>query len=211
MAAVFGNYNQRSLPRSGVEGSYGLYNTAVNQQASDYGNIMQGYKDLASSPGYQNVANLAVTGGYSPEDQASIRERGISPIRSIYASANRDIERQKALQGGYSPNYAAVKAKMAREMSDTISNKTNDINAGLAERIAQNKIGLAPTFAAQGEKPLQMQASLYGTTPALSNLFGSQALQAAQLQNNINQAPAISPYGPGMAPVSKRINGGYFG
>jgi hypothetical protein len=29
--------------------------------------------------------------------------------------------------------------------------------------------------------------SLYGTTPALAQLFGNQALQGAQFQNQINQ------------------------
>jgi len=190
-----------SSAAGGVTGAYGLANTAINQQAGDYSNIMKGYQDLASSPGYQNTANLAMSGGYSPEDISSIRERGISPIRSIYASANRDVDRQKAIQGGYSPNYAAVKAKMAREMSDTISNQETNVNAGLAERIAQNKIQMAPQFAAQAEKPLQNQQSLYGTTPALSSLFGNQALQAAQLQNNINQAPQVNPA------VSKSMSG----
>jgi len=190
---IGGNPNQQPLaPSGGVTGAYGLYNTAVNQQANDYSNIMQGYKDLSSSPGYANVANLAQTGGYSDSDQANIRERGISPIRSIYASANRDVDRQKAIQGGYSPNYGAVKAKMAREMSDQVSNATTNVNATLAQNIAQNKMQMAPQFAAQGEKPLQNMQSLYGTTPALSSLFGNQALQSAQLQNNINQAPAVN-------------------
>lgn len=178
---------------SGVAGSYGLYNTAVGQQAGDYSSIMQGYKNLSSTPGYQNLASLATTGGYSPEDIANIRERGISPIRSIYASAQQNVERNKALQGGYAPNYGAVQAKLAREMSGAIGDQTTKVNADIAQRVAQNKIGLAPTFAAQEEAPLKAQQSLYGTTPALSNLFGNQALQAAQLQNQINQAPAISP------------------
>lgn len=176
----------------GITGAYGLYNTAVDQQAQDYSRIMQGYQNLSSSPAYQNLADLSSTGGYSEADKADLRARGVSPIRSVYASANRDVDRQKALQGGYSPNYNAVKAKMAREMSDTISNQTQNVNADIASRVAQNKIGLAPTYANMTAEPLKAQQSLYGTTPALSNLFGNQALNAAQLQNNINQAPAVN-------------------
>lgn len=195
MAINFGysgnQYPQQQQSLGGIPGSYGLYNTAVNQQAGDYSNIMQGYKDLASSPAYQNTANLAATGGYSDADQANIRERGISPIRSIYASAQQNVDRNKALQGGYSPNYNAVQAKMAREQSGAISDATTNVNAQLAQNIAQNKMQMAPQFAAQASKPLEGQQSIYGTTPALSNLFGNQALQAATLQNNINQSPAI--------------------
>jgi hypothetical protein len=204
-------------PGSGVTGSYGLYNTAVGQQATDYGNIMKGYQNLSSSPGYQNTANLAQTGGYSDADQAAIRERGISPIRSIYASAQQNVDRNKALQGGYSPNYGAVQAKMSRDMSTQIGDQTTKVNADLAQNIAQNKMQMAPQFAAQAAQPLQNQQSLYGTTPALSNLFGNQALQAGQLQNNINQAPAITPYGTpnspysGTAPKPILSGGGYFG
>lgn len=179
-------------PLGGITGAYGLYNTAVGQQAGDYSRIMQGYQNLGSNPAYQNLADLSTTGGYSEGDKADLRARGVSPIRSVYASANRDVDRQRALQGGYSPNYNAVKAKMAREMSDTISNQTQNVNADIASRVAQNKIGLAPTYANMASEPLKAQQSLYGTTPALSSLFGNQALNAAQLQNNINQAPAVN-------------------
>lgn len=167
---------------------YKLYNTAVEQQSGDYGNIMQAYKDLLK-PGssISNLNELSRTGGYSPEDIANIRERGISPIRSVYAGANRDVDRQRALQGGYSPNYAAVKAKMARELSDTVANHTTNINADLAQRIAQNKLSIAPSAASSSMEPIRGMASLYGSTPGLASLYGNQALQGAQLQNQINQ------------------------
>jgi hypothetical protein len=200
---IFANYTSPSAPASGdqfpgVTGAYGLYNTAVGQQAQDYGNIMAGYQNLPSTPGYQNTANLAATGGYSDQDKEDIRARGISPIRSIYSSAQQNVDRNKALQGGYSPNYNATQAKMARDESQQISDATTNVNATLAQNIAQNKIGLAPTYAAQETAPLEGQKSLYGTTPALASTFGTQALQAANLQNNINQSPAIgSGYGGG--------------
>jgi hypothetical protein len=219
---------------------YNLYNSAVDQQAGDYDSIMAGYRNLlnetnanpgtyspelatyAPSADYTaaigNMAGLAATGGYSDADKANIRARGVSPIRAVYANANRDIDRQRGLQGGYSPNFGALKAKMAREMSSTLADKTTDVEAGIAERVAQNKIGLASPYAAQTAQqsdvanrttaenadrmnrasefnlrnPLETKAnvlqgmtSLYGTTPALSSLFGSQANQAAQLENSI--------------------------
>lgn len=190
-SSIFDNYqNQRQPPPrnlGGIPGSYGLYNTAIEQQAGDYGNIMNAYKGLQNGPAVQNLQDLATTGGYSEADKQNIRERGISPIRSIYSSANRDIDRQRSLQGGYSPNYTASKAKMAREQSNIISDKVTDVNAQLAQNVATNRINTAGTYANAAIQPVQGQQSLYGTTPALASTFGNQALGAAQLQNQINQ------------------------
>lgn len=216
MASIFGAYDPRSVaglqpyPKPSSAGlaapgnltdPYKLYNTAVQQQAGDYSNIMKGYQDLLSkgpssdqAAATRNLGELATTGGYSPEGIAAIRARGISPIRSIYASANRDVDRQRALQGGYSPNYNAVKAKMARELSDTIANKTTDVEGMIAQNVAQNRLSAGGAYAnaanQESQVPLEAlrgQVSLYGTTPALANLFGNQALAGAQFQNQINQ------------------------
>jgi hypothetical protein len=166
---------------------YKVYNTGVQQQAGDYSNIMDEYKKLL---------DLSKTGGYSDTDIANIRERSISPIRSVYAGANRDVDRQRALQGGYSPNYAAVKAKMAREQSDVIGNQTTNINADLAQRIAQNKLSSIP-------QAISGMTSLYGTTPALSSLYGNQALQGAQLQEQIKQRKSQQ----GLGTISRLMSG----
>lgn len=165
-------------------GEYKLFNSAVAKQAQDYDDIMGGYKNLLSTasatnkplsfsnytpekydynPGdnvtgsLANLRDLSETGGYSSQDIANLRARGISPIRSIYSSANREIDRNRALKGGFSPGYGAVKAKLAREQSDSIANQMTNVNAGIAERVAQNKIGLAGTYAnaAQAESALR--------------------------------------------------------
>lgn len=209
--------------------SYNIANTATEQQAGDYGNIMNAYKNLLSSsqgitpysasgarqPAIQNLAGLAQTGGYDAAGLADLRERAISPIRSIYAGANRDVDRQRALQGGFSPNYAATKAKMARELSSGISDQMRNVNADIAERVASGRMAAASPYAnilnaqagAEDEasqfnrqivpnmklNALQGMTSLYGTTPALVNTFGNQALQAAQLQNQVNQQNKQNP------------------
>lgn len=201
--------------------SYQTKDLATEQQAGDYSNIMQGYKDLlAASKNGNNFAysqspdsiaslamnkNLGETGGYSTQDIQDLRARGISPIRSVYANAQRNVDRNRVLQGGYSPSYNAATAKMAREQSEQIANQMTNVNAGIAENVARNKIGASSTYGslAQSENalrnsmkndPLNAQAnalqgmtSLYGTTPALVNTFGNQALQGASLQNEITQ------------------------
>lgn len=118
--------------------SYGdpnSYANAAKRQTNDYDFIMANYKKMFDAPSstpisytgspdvtsaMTNLKGLAETGGYSEQNINDIRARGISPIRSIYANAQRNLERQRVLQGGYSPNMAAATSKMAREQSDII-------------------------------------------------------------------------------------------
>lgn len=312
MAGSFaGNYNinpRTGLPYSGapspppnaVDNQYKLYDAGVRTQASDYDNIMGGYRNIlnntsAGAPraftpynpaqlgpatqikpqtvaynpsasvldSIKNLKGLADTGGYTDQGIADLRARGISPIRAIYANAQRNMDRNRRLVGGYSPNYNAASTKMAREQSGIISDKVTDVNAQLAQAIAANKLQAAPQYsaAASGEdarrlatyqanvdainkanaenaaatertnntnvgytneankfnaagrntfdeqelakhlEALRGMTGLYGTTPALANTFGNQALETAHLQNTINQqqnAPALSLLGSNM-------------
>jgi hypothetical protein len=185
-----------------------------------------------------NLSDLTSTGGYSPQGIADIRERDISPTRSIYANAQQNIERQKALSGGYSPNYNAVTASMARDESNQIAGIDTAANAGIAQNVASNRIASAPSYASASANAnaaqtqsdqnnaniinqindananratsigefnvgtnldaqkvnrtgalgaIQGQASLYGTTPALTNTFGNQVVAANQLGQNQQQ------------------------
>jgi hypothetical protein len=230
------NIPRNAVPSTGVTGGsgvstsppaasnpYKLQNTATEQQAGDYSTIMQGYKDMlakggsatpytasgARAPAIANLAELSRTGGYSPEDLQNLRARAISPIRSVYSSAQQGLNRNKALQGGYSPNYAAASAKMAREQSEQLGGAMTNVNADIAGRVAEGRMNAASPYASitgqqagaedeasqfnrreipqQQAQALQGMTSLYGTTPALSELFGRQALQGSQLQNQINQ------------------------
>lgn len=216
-------------PSSGGSGR-GL---GVDTQASDYDNIMKSYRDLLSGGGvtanitpYQQsvdsqralskLDSLSSNGGYSDQDIQDIRERSVSPIRSIYASAQQNLNRSKNLAGGYSPNSAAAIAKMARESSSQIGDITTNVNAGIAQNRAANKLSIAPSYASasqnenqartqveqhnadtinqinqfnQGLKlsSLEGMKGLYGTTPALIKTFGDQALQSRSLDQNQQQ------------------------
>lgn len=281
--AQVGPSPRNSGPPTSQFGNPATFTAAANQQASDYDNIMQQYADLAKSysnnpltaqstnfnqvrpqttqytqsgdvtGSLADLSNLATTGGYSDADIANIRERDISPIRSIYSNAQQNLERQKALSGGYSPNYDAVTAQTARDEANQISGVTTAANAGIAQNVAANKIAATPAYASaastanaaktaadlananivnqanefnsQGvaqtnqfntaaaldaaktnrtgaQGAIAGQASLYGTTPALTNTFGNQVVQAGQLgqgqqqlnnqqQKNIFQAGGI--------------------
>lgn len=93
------------------------------------------------------LEDYAKTGGYSEADQNNIRARGVAPIRSVYAQAQEGLNRQSALQGGYSPNKTAASSKMTRELADRIAGQTTNINADLAEKINAGKLQMAPQFA----------------------------------------------------------------
>ncbi len=260
-------------------GNPATFTAAANTQASDYDKIMAQYADLAksyannpisaasvSSPNVapqtaqysqspdvtsslSGLSDLATTGGYSDANIADIRARSISPTRSIYANAQQNVEREKALSGGYSPNFNAVQAKMARDEASQIGDINTNVNAGIAQNVASNKLIAAPSYASasasanaaqtaadqrnadiinqvnesnasrnltantgNADRSLMAQfnnrgnilgatqgmASLYGTTPALTNTFGNQVIQAGQLgqgQQQINQQKQRDMYG----------------
>ena len=211
------------------------------------------------------LSDLATTGGYDSAGIADLRARGVAPTRSIYANAQENVNRQRALAGGYSPSFNATQAKLARDESSQIGDITTNVNAGIAQNVATNRIAAASPYAsasasANAEKAradqanaaiinqineansqgnfaassananlglgakefntstdaaiseananrvnstsqfntdaalraamanrggqlgaIQGQASLYGTTPALTNTFGNQVIQAGQL------------------------------
>lgn len=165
----------------------GSYSKALDDQGDDFDYGMKQYRDLLSnykdtqpltynpvgysesgdvSDSLNTLSNLANNGGYSAADIANIRARGISPIRSIYSSAQQGLDRSKALQGGYSPNFAAVTAKMARDQSNQIAQAVTNVNATLAQNIASNKLAAAPSFAsaASSEAGRKLSANEFDTT-----------------------------------------------
>jgi len=188
------------------------YQNALEQAPADYTDIYKGYKNILNNPSqinrilynpisYQedpdvassisNLGDLATTGGYSQQAQNDIRARGVSPIRSIFATAQQNVERQKALQGGYSPNYAAVTAKMTREKANEISQQVTNINAQLAQSIAQNRIASAPGYAsaAGAESARQLGAKQFNA----SNQLDTDKTNAGfQQQGVTNQLDALN-------------------
>jgi hypothetical protein len=240
-------------------GNPNTFTSAANQQAKDYDKIMGMYEDVYNQ-GKQNpltfnpvtgqttqysksadvtkslgdLSELSSTGGYSAQGIQDLRSRGVSPIRASYANAERNINRGRSLSGGYSPNSGALRAKMAREQGDLLSQRMTDINAGIAQNVATNRLSAAPAYsgAAQRENEartgvdtknadimndiakfnasgsLDAQRSrfnnqlgavegmrgLYGTTPALTNLFGQQISDTTRLgqsQQEINNRNKI--------------------
>jgi hypothetical protein len=192
------------------------YDAAVKTQGSDYDRIMQGYKDQANNPiSYQSnpditnalslLKNFSTNGGFSDSDINNIRERAISPIRSIYANAKENLNRQRVLSGGYSPGFAGATAKMSRDLASSIGNTTTNANAGIAQMVQSGKLAALSPYAnlasSEGGRQLDVskfnsdkqlellksQQSLYGTTPGLVSTFGNMALSANNQNENSRQ------------------------
>ena len=270
MPGVGGNFNPSGNPLSSF-GNPASFTAGATTQAGDYDKIMQNYRDFVSkaannpitatnvtpstiapqtaaytqSPDVTSslakLSDLATTGGYTPQGIADIRARDISPTRGIYAQGQQDLQRQKSLSGGYSPNAAAATASMARDESNQIAGIDTAANAGIAQNVAANRLSAASPYAAASSAAnqaqtqageynanvvnqineananrnmtaqtgnadrslaagfqnrgnilsgLEGQKSLYGTTPALTNTFGNQVMQAGQLgqgQQNLDE------------------------
>lgn len=140
----------------------GRYRNAMGQgPGGDYTDIMGKYKDVLGKMGsgpndlqysrtkewgdsYNLLKGLAETGGLSEADQGNLRARGISPIRSVYANMQRNMDRRAAIGGGRSANYNAASAKMARESSEQIANQVTNVNAEIAKMVQEGKLKAAP-------------------------------------------------------------------
>jgi hypothetical protein len=158
MPSRFGSAEQTYTPQR-------AYPAAIKQQAGDYDELMGRYRGALNTPapsytpyatpeqtfnpttGYGDLQELAETGGLGEAGISSLRERGISPIRSVYANAMRQMQRQQALQGGYSPNAPAAQARMARELSEQIGGTTTNVNAQIAQMVQQGRLQAAPALA----------------------------------------------------------------
>lgn len=174
-------YNQQQGPMvsqfahnygRGSEANYGDYTDIMNQYrqlaggggpgggGGGGGASMQastiGYNDPFQS--YGGFQDFSKSGGYSAEDMANLRARSFSPIRAAYANAERELHRQRSLQGGYAPNAIATLAKMARERGQETSDAATNVEGGIVDSRNRNKLmGLHGMSNVEGQR---LQADL---------------------------------------------------
>jgi len=127
------------------------YSMAAAKGFQDYDRLMGGYEDWAK------------TGGFNKADLGAIRSRALSPMRAVYSNANREVDRARTLQGGYSPGHGVLKARMAREQSSGMSDAATNAEAAIAELVNSGK-----KFGMQG------QSSMFSATPGLASHYGQQ-------------------------------------
>lgn len=177
----------------------GQYQSLFNKPPSSFQPItpaLVDYKKTAdTTSSLANLKDLSATGGYSGADIANLRERAISPIRSVYSTAQQGIDRQKRLQGGYSPNYTAATAKLTRGLADSTANQMTNVNATIAQNVASNKLGIAPQYAgaaateaAAGNRANEINSNAINQT----NQFNSQGQTQAEQYDTSAKAGMLS-------------------
>lgn len=87
--------------------------------------------------GFQDFSK---TGGFSASDLANIRARAVSPVRAAYQNAQQNVNRQRSLQGGYSPGFGVLQARMQRQQGQGISDAATNAEASIAEMVQQGKL-----------------------------------------------------------------------
>jgi len=168
-----------------------------------------------------NLSDLATTGGYSEGDINNIRERAVSPIRSIYANARENAERNKALGGGYSPNLNAANVKMARDEANQIGDITTNANAAIAQNVAANKLSAAPAYASASERANESEMNANARNADIINQINqanttgmndtsrfNASLQEAIAQANANRATGTQQFNSQMALDAAKTNRG---
>jgi hypothetical protein len=200
----------------GSESNFGDYNNIMNQYnsiASGGGAVGGGsgggdysygaeewtpenikYNDPFSS--YAGYEDFSKTGGYSPQDINNMRARGAAPIRAAYGNAEREVARQRSLQGGYSPNAFALQGRMAREQGQLGADAAVNTEAQLAE--ARNKGRLAGLGGMSdiekqrlaGDLDVQKYNATINNQAKQSNVGARNAAAAGSASNNAAAAAA---------------------
>lgn len=99
-------------------------------------------------------------GGLSQEDLASMRARALSPVRSVYSNARREVDRSAALSGGYAPNRIAALARMSREQGQTTADAATNAEAGIVGMRQQGRLA-----------GMQGLTSMYANMPTYNESF----------------------------------------
>jgi hypothetical protein len=171
----------------------------ANNKFRDFSNT--GGYDIPNNDAYQGYKGFANTGGYSANDIADLRARGVAPIRAAYANAQKDVSRQRALQGGYSPNATAVLAKMAREQGQSGADALQNVNAGIVDSRNRNQLsGMAGMAGIDTNRIGNMMAGTTGMSNIANSrmqgsLEASKANASNQLQaGQLNQGNMLDAY-----------------
>lgn len=82
---------------------------------------------------------FARTGGVSDADKTNLRARGTATIPAFYDSIKRNLETQKAAQGGYNPGYTAQMEELARNESRGAQDAALNAETGILDRVNEGR------------------------------------------------------------------------
>lgn len=177
-----------------------LYKNQLGQQPQKY------TRGAEMSGAFKNLEELARTGGLTPEGIANIRARGVSPIRSVYANAQQNMSRQRALQGGYSPSYNVASTKMARELSEQLAGATTNVEANIAEQVQRGRLSAAPQYGQLAQRETELmneynkKAELQRTQAldSLRSLYGMQDQRQLEATGGMRSLYGTTPATPAL-------------
>lgn len=116
----------------------------------------------------KGYGEFAATGGISPGEIAATRQMAQGDVSSIYDSLKRNLERRKAIQGGYSPGFGANEATLGREGSAASYGAVNQANLGLLQQQREGRLAGLGGLAGIGSEYLSQIPALQGIRAKLS-------------------------------------------
>lgn len=129
---------------------FGSVGAARDIDVSDLRNAITGYKEFRDTGGLsaENIERMRGmggfeefqrTGGYTPEALANIKAQAISPIGSFATGTREELDRRRALQGGYAPGFDAANRALQRDAARQIADTSLAANIELQERVNQGR------------------------------------------------------------------------
>ena len=97
---------------------------------------------------------FARTGGYTDTDKANIRARALSPISSFATGTQNELNRRRAVQGGFAPGFDAASQSLRRGAARGIADTSLNAELGIKERVNQGRLTGAQNIS-QSEGALQ--------------------------------------------------------
>jgi hypothetical protein len=99
---------------------------------------------FAKRGGFDNtISDISATGGYSDADKANLRARSNAGIADTYQNMQDQVMRQRASSGNFSPGFGAAGMKLARQSAQDIGTQTQNTEAGIVDRVNQNRLQAA--------------------------------------------------------------------
>lgn len=205
-------YNQGQSAYNDIMGGYQGYMNGLAPQYSQFQSGLAGMPggnaglsnqgEVGSAmKGYQGFAD---TGGFSPESIQNFQAQAQAPVRAAYQQANQQLQTNRGLMGGYSPNFAAASSQMARQQGQGMSQANIGANAAIDQMVQQGKLaglgGLSSTALQNQGQGLQASAinnqfNLGRAGLGLQGLGqqGQQGLGALSGMNNLyGQTPGLA-------------------
>lgn len=96
-------------------------------------------ENISRMRGMGGFDEFAKTGGYTPVAIANIKAQALSPIGSYATGAREELDRRRALQGGYAPGFDAASRQIQRDAARNIAETSLATNVGLQDRINQGR------------------------------------------------------------------------